>query len=105
MFQPTAGIAYTNVVVGNSNSNGNSSNNRANVPQAEVSKIPTRKFSANIAQDNDLGDVTPEILEFLQNSLFELIQKMSKANSMAEAIQTGLAFANKIVKISFQCID
>ena len=92
-----AGISYTDVVVGKSNSNGNSPNNRTNVPQAEVSKISTRNFSANIAPDNDLGDVTPENLEFLQNSLFELIQKMSKANSMAEAIQTGLAFANKIV--------
>ena len=68
-----AGISYTDVVAGKSNSNGNIPNNRTNVPQAEVSKISTRIFSANIAPENDLGDVTPENLEFLQNLLFELI--------------------------------
>ena len=50
-----------------------SPNNRTNMPQAEVLKISTRKFSANIAQDNDLGDVMPENLDFFQNSLLELI--------------------------------
>lgn len=60
-----------------------------------IRNIPSS--SNNALGSSDLGEVTHEKLEFLQNSLFELIQTMSNAKTMFEAIQTGLKFANDIV--------
>lgn len=64
----------------------------------EVPQISFDNFSANDAsRPSDLGQVTLEKLTYLQNSLFGLIQTMSSATSMMEAIQIGLKFANDVV--------
>ena len=88
-------ISFASVVSGASK-NFKSSNV---LPALQQAPIPTNgKFSANNASGcDDLGDVTLENMTFLQNSLFDLIQTMSKATSMIEAIQIGLKFANDIV--------
>lgn len=46
---------------------------------------------------DDLGAVTPEKLQFLQQSMMELMMAMLNTTSMFEAFQTGWEFANKIV--------
>ncbi|XP_065086047.1 uncharacterized protein LOC135708035 [Ochlerotatus camptorhynchus] len=45
----------------------------------------------------DLGSITAPKMEFLQNSLIDMISDMLKSNSMFDAIQTGVKFANNIV--------
>lgn len=47
--------------------------------------------------DFDLGSITAPKMEFLQQSLIDMITEMLKTNSMFDAIQTGLKFANNIV--------
>lgn len=50
----------------------------------------------------DLGEITPEKLNFLQKSLFDLMTAMISCNNMFEAFQTGFKFANDIVmKLKF----
>ncbi len=95
--QQSARMSYSSIVAGTKNSNAASSNNCTNVIKPQVPKISKTNCSVNNASNFELGDVTPENLQFLQNSLFDLIQKMSQAKSMFEAIQTGLEFANNIV--------
>lgn len=63
------------------------------VPQISFENVS----AGNALGFSDLGDVTFEKMTFLQNSLFGLIQTMSNATSMMEAIQIGLKFANDVV--------
>lgn len=78
------GATYAAVAAGrNQNSNGQTSNGN---------------FSSNGNSDDfDLGSITAPKMEFLQKSLIEMISQMMKTNSMFEAIQTGVKFANDIV--------
>lgn len=66
-----------------------------------IEELPAISFdnvsASNASGSSDLGEVTLEKLTFLQNSLFGLIQTMSNATSMIEAIQIGLKFANDVV--------
>jgi hypothetical protein len=58
----------------------------------------TRQNCSNGNSDDfDLGSITPLKMEFLQKSLMEMISQMMRTNSMFEAIQTGVKFANDIV--------
>lgn len=89
------GRTYANALIGSAKTFANSST----VPcLSQVAAISNNASSVNNALgSSDLGEVTEEKLNFLQNSLFDLIQTMSTATSMIEAIQIGLKFANNIV--------
>lgn len=89
------GRTYANVVIGSAKTFANSST----IPcLGQVPLISNETSSTkNALGFSDLGEVTQEKLSFLQNSLFDLIQTMSNATSMIEAIQIGLKFANNIV--------
>lgn len=92
----TNGISYANVVSGSGSSTNFKSSTNFQIGQ--VPQISFENFSAgNALGSSDLGDVTFEKMTFLQNSLFGLIQTMSNATSMMEAIQIGLKFANDVV--------
>ena len=86
-------ISYASIVSGNNNIK------TSTVPMiGEVPKISPEQISANnVLESSDLGEVTLDKMILLQNSLFGLIQTMSNAKSMIEAIQIGLKFANDIV--------
>lgn len=88
-------ISYAQVASGSAS---NFKNSNALPIIGQVPQISFENISANSAScPSDLGDVTIEKMTFLQNSLFGLIQTMSNATSMMEAIQIGLKFANDVV--------
>ena len=87
-------MSYASVVSGSTN---NFKTSTVFPSIGEVPKITADNFSTNALGSSDLGEVTLEKMTFLQNSLFGLIQTMSNATSMIEAIQIGLKFANDVV--------
>ena len=71
-----------------------------NVQQVNGATSAGRNQNQNSNQncdDFDLGSITAPKMEFLQQSLIDMITEMLKTNSMFDAIQTGLKFANNIV--------
>lgn len=82
--------------------------NSTSIPVANnVQQVNGATYAANSAgrnpnsnqncDDFDLGSITAPKMEFLQQSLIDMITEMLKTNSMFDAIQTGLKFANNIV--------
>lgn len=81
--QHVNGPTYASVAAGrnqNQNSHGTSNQN-----------------SHGTSDEFDLGSISAPKLEFLQQSLIDMITDMLKTNSMFDAIQTGIKFANNIV--------
>lgn len=77
--QRVNGTTYADVAAGM-----NQNTNRQNLPNGNSDEF-------------DLGSITAPKMEFLQNSIIDMISQMMRTNSMFEAVQTGVKFANNIV--------
>ena len=58
---------------------------------------PQVRLGAKNSSIPNLGNITPEKLKFLQESMMGMISAMLNCNSMSEAVQCSLEFTNKIV--------
>ena len=85
--QATPGCSYGSVL------SGNISNSNSNKPFV---------FGAEKSASIDLGCTTPEKIEYLQQSMLQLMSVLLNCNSMYEAVQEGIKFTTNIVmKLKF----
>lgn len=87
-------VQTPNIPTANNVQSGNGSTYAAG---AGRNQNPTRSNGNVNGNFHDLGSITAPKLEFLQQSLIDMITDMLKTNSMFDAIQTGVKFANNIV--------
>lgn len=95
--QRTSFVSTGNGVANRPNFNRRNASTYANVTAGRQNASSTHRPTENYRQATDSGSMSASDFDFLSEQLHHMIDAMFKANTMAEAVQVGVKFTNKIV--------